>query len=255
VAHADNVMSDPRQAGPTGRNLANYDSAWSVSEYGERIQGLFPMEETLVREFLPSPCRVLDLGCGAGRTTIELCQRGHQATGIDLSTALLAHGRQRHPELDLREMDATALAFGDASFDAAWFSYNGIDCLYPLSARERCFAEVHRVLRPGGVFLLSTHNALGALLSGGYFYLQGHVNAMRWLWRQRGNAHLGEGYWAYDDPGGVQYLYSAAPARTEAQARAAGFDVVRIVGATGEHDPHRIHRHQQHVHFVLRRPA
>lgn len=242
-------------AGVTDRNLANYDSAWSVEEYGDRIRGLFPMEAQLVTEFLPVPCRVLDLGCGAGRTTIELHRRGHEPTGIDLSEALLAAGRRRHPDLDLRRMDATALEFPDQSFEAAWFSYNGIDCLYPVAARERCLAEVYRVLRPGGVFLLSSHNARGALLSGGYFYLRGHLNALRWLWRQRRNPHLGEGYWAYDDPGGVQLLYSAPPARTVAQAMAAGFDVLRVVGASGEAAADRIRRHQQHVHFVVRKPG
>jgi SAM-dependent methyltransferase len=241
-------------AGVTDRNLANYDSDWSVEEYGDRVRGLFPMEARLVDEFLPSPCRVLDLGCGAGRTTVELDARGHAAIGIDLSEALLASGRRRHPHLDLRRMDAAALRFSNESFDAAWFSYNGIDCLYPVDARRRCLDEVFRVLRPGGVFLWSSHNARGALLSGGYFYLRGHLHALGWLWRQRRNPHLREGYWAYDDPGGAQFLYSAPPDRTVAQARDAGFDVVRVAGATGEMTPARIRRHQQHVHFVARKP-
>lgn len=238
----------------TRANLSNYDSDWSVAEYGERRQGLFPMEAALIDEFWPPPpARILDLGCGAGRTTIELHRRGYQTIGIDLSTALIEHARRQHPELDLRLMDATALEFADGSFDAAMFSYNGIDCLYPVSAREKCLREVQRILVPRGIFQISTHNALGAMFSGGYLYPRGYLNAARWLAQQVGNRQLVEGFWRYRDPGGDQYLYSALPDRTVRQAESAGFDVLRIAGATGETDPVRIRRRQQHVHFVLRK--
>lgn len=239
----------------TTANLANYDSPWSVAAYGEGLRGLFPVEAALIDQYFPlPPSRVLDLGCGAGRTTAVLHGRGYAVTGIDLSEALLDEARRLTPGIDVRLMDATALAFDDACMDAVLFSYNGIDCIHPVAARERCLAEAWRVLRPGGVFLLSTHNAIGALLSGGYFYLRGHLNALTWIWRQRGNPHLREWYWRYDDPGGPQHLYSAPPSRTARQAAAAGFEVVEVRGATGARDPRRIRLHEQHVHFVLRRP-
>jgi ubiquinone/menaquinone biosynthesis C-methylase UbiE len=236
-------------------NLAHFDSEWSVSHYGDQLQGLFPTEARLIEAFFPPPpASVLDLGCGAARTTVALAARGYATIGIDLSAPLLQHARRRHPDLDLRLMDATALTFPDATFSAAIFSYNGIDGVYPVQARERCLAEVFRVLQPGGVFLLSSHNAVGALFSGGYLYLRGYLNAMKWLARQVTNGVWREWYWRYDDPGGAQYLYSAPPSYTVAQASGAGFAVVEIRGATGERDPGRIARREQHVHFVLRRP-
>lgn len=239
----------------TSANLANYASAWSVAAYGEGLRGLFPAEAALIeRYFPPPPARVLDLGCGAGRTTAVLHARGYQVTGIDLSEALLAEARRLTPGIDVRLMDATALAFDDASMDAVLFSYNGIDCIHPVAARERCLSEARRVLRPGGHFLLSTHNAIGALLSGGFFYARGHLNALKWLWRQRGNPHLGEWYWRYDDPGGPQHLFSAPPSHTVRQATAAGFEVVEVVGASGQRSPWRVRLHEQHVYVVLGRP-
>src|SRR5689334_12418402 len=115
----------------TARNLANYDSVASLAAYTQE-EGLRPLESELIDELFPAPpAQVLDLGCGAGRTTIGLARRGFRVTAIDLSRGLLAEARRRYPDLDFREMDATRLEFPDESFDAALFSYNGIDCIYP----------------------------------------------------------------------------------------------------------------------------
>jgi SAM-dependent methyltransferase len=229
----------------TGGNIANYDSAWSRSHYGAVVRGLFPAEEALIRDYFPAPpAHVLDLGCGAARTTVVLQERGYRVVGVDLSSGLLAEAHAMHPNLRLARGDATQLSFADERFD----------CIYPRESRVACLVETWRVLRRGGVFLISSHNAVGALLSGGYFYLRGHWNALHWMAQQRGNPYLREWYWRYDDPGGPQHLYSAPPSHTADDARRAGFEVLEIRGATGERDLGRITRHQQHVHFVLRKP-
>lgn len=238
----------------TAGNVARYETEAGVAAY-TRESGLRPLEDRLVREFLPvPPARLLDLGCGAGRTSGDLAERGYAVTAIDLAGALLEAARERHPSVDFRLMDATRLAFEPGSFDAAFFSYNGIDCIYPVASRVRCLQEVHRVLRPGGVFLLSSHNAVGAVFSGGYFYPTGYWNALRMLARQRGNPLLSEWYLRYSDEGGDQFLYSAPPGRTVAQLGAAGFEVLAVVGYARELPPGRVARRSQHVHFVARRP-
>lgn len=237
----------------TDQNLANYDTAASVAAY-TREEGLRPLEAELVDAAFPAPpATVLDLGCGAGRTTGDLARRGFQVTAIDLSRGLLAEARRRYPDLDFREMDATRLDFPDASFDAAFFSYNGIDCIYPVAQRERCMAEVHRVLKPGGVFLLSSHNWLGAVFSGGYLYLRGYANALRMLAQQRGNRLLREGFWLYRDEGGDQHLYSATPGNTVRQLQDAGFEVAEVVGYHRSLPAQRVRIRSQHVHFVARK--
>jgi SAM-dependent methyltransferase len=238
----------------THHNLANYDTSWSVGEY-TREEGLRPLETTLIEEFFPQPpASVLDLGCGAGRTTIGLVDNGYQPIGIDLSETLLAQARQRYPQIDFRMMDAIRLAFADTSFAAAFFSYNGIDCIYPLADRRRCIAEVFRILTPGGIFLLSSHNLIGAIFSGGYWYLRGYWNAAKLLARQWQNAFVREWYVRYEDGGGPQYLYSAPPSYTVRQLEAVGFSVLAVRGMTGECRPAAICMHQQHVHFVARKP-
>jgi SAM-dependent methyltransferase len=237
-------------------NLANYDSAASIAVY-TREEGLRPLEAELVDSYFPPPpAMVLDLGCGAGRTTAGLAARGFQVVAIDLSRGLLGEARRRYPGLDFREMDATRLTLLDGSFDAALFSYNGVDCIYPVAARERCLAEVYRVLRPGGIFLFSSHNWLGAVWSGGYFYPQGYVNAWKALREQRGNRLLREGYWLYPDAeGGDQHLYSATPRHTVRQLRRAAFEDIEVIGYRRGMKRGAVVRHSQHVHFIARKPA
>ena len=251
------AVSEPMPApyGVTALNLANYETGWSLAEY-TREEALRPLEAELVAaHFPPSPATVLDLGCGAGRTTIGLDRIGYGVTAIDLSEALLAEARLRHPDLEFHRMDATALAFPDGSFDAALFSYNGIDCIHPLAGRRRCLEEVFRVLKPGGTFLLSSHNWVGVIWSGGYFYLTGYLHAAAFLAAQIGNPHLFEGYFAYRDDGGLQHLYSAPPGATIRQLETAGFAILEVAGYRRGMAAGAVARRAQHVHFVARKPS
>jgi len=163
-------MTPRHETSVVKQNLAYYASARSAAEY-TREDGLRPIEQQLIAEFMPPPpAGILDLGCGAGRTTIGLSRAGYTAIAIDLSLELLTLARRRYPHLDFRQMDATELAFPVDTFDAALFSYNGIDCLYPVAAREQCLVGVCRVLKPGATFIFSTHNLVGGICSGGYWY-------------------------------------------------------------------------------------
>ena len=237
------------------RNIANYASRWSVAAYAAET-GLRPLEAELVTEFFPSPpARVLDIGCGAGRTTIGLSELGYDVLGIDLSSALLDVARRRFPAIAFAEMDATRLELPATSFDAAIFSFNGIDCIYPAAARRTCLAEVWRILQPGGVFILSSHNLIGAIFSGGFFYPRGYWHALQFLARQVANPLARQWFLRYDDPGGTQYLYSAPPDRTLADSQALGFEVLAVRGSAGARDLQRARMRDQHVHFALRKPA
>ncbi|MFL6140624.1 MAG: class I SAM-dependent methyltransferase [Labedaea sp.] len=99
---------------------------------------------------------VLEVAVGTGRN-LPFYPDGVRLTGLDFSPAMLDLARTRAAglgrEIDLREGDAQALPFDDASFDTVVCTL-GL-CGFP---DERvAIAEMHRVLRPGGRLLLLDH--------------------------------------------------------------------------------------------------
>ena len=92
----------------------------------------------------PRARRVLDLGCGQGALVAQLAQRGFDAWGCDFSS-VLGEGT------NLRAIDANPyrLPFADETFDAVVTT----SVLEHVIDKRSCFAEVHRLLLPGGVAL------------------------------------------------------------------------------------------------------
>ncbi len=104
---------------------------------------------------LPAGSRILDLGCAFGHGTARLARRYH-VEGIDPSSAYIARARRRHPDIHFQIGQAQALPYADASFDGVVM----LDVLehLPSGTESRALAEVSRVLRPGGLWVLSTPN-------------------------------------------------------------------------------------------------
>src|SRR3989344_5083903 len=71
---------------------------------------------------------------------------------------MIEGAKKDNPQMDFRIMSATNLDFPDSYFDCLFFSFNGIDYIYPESRRFEALKEAYRVLKPGGIFILSSHN-------------------------------------------------------------------------------------------------
>jgi SAM-dependent methyltransferase len=97
---------------------------------------------------------VLDIGCGAGTDTLVAAQMvapAGRVTGIDMTPEMLSRARAAAAEMgatnvDLVEGDVEQLPFAAESFDVA--ISNGVIDLIP--DKDAVFAEIFRVLRPGG---------------------------------------------------------------------------------------------------------
>jgi ubiquinone/menaquinone biosynthesis C-methylase UbiE len=105
--------------------------------------------------------RVLDLGCGIGNILIALAERIDfrvPAIGIDVSPTLIDIGRREieksglSEKIQLQVSPATSLPFADESFDVVLTSHviKHLDD----EALAKTFQDIHRVLAPGGRFLL-----------------------------------------------------------------------------------------------------
>jgi SAM-dependent methyltransferase len=97
----------------------------------------------------------LDLGCGAGHASFALANGGARVTACDVSHEMLAvvadeAGRRGLDGLQTRQSPAEALPFDDASFDLAATRFSA----HHWTDAQAAFAEVRRVLRPGGTLIV-----------------------------------------------------------------------------------------------------
>lgn len=114
-----------------------------------------PYAEDLVRRLAPlSLGRVLELAAGTGVVTRALAASTHaEIVATDLNPAMLEQARAvgTSRPVEWRQADAMQLPFDDATFDAVVCQFGAM--FFP--DKGKAFAEVRRVLRPGGLFVFS----------------------------------------------------------------------------------------------------
>jgi SAM-dependent methyltransferase len=130
----------------------DYDARWrSLAATGQNVHGEADLVETLLRE--SGGTRVLDAGCGTGRVTIELAQRGFSVVGVDVDADMLTAARTKRPELPWVEADLTDLAkVVDAQFDVALLAGNVLIFVRPGTEGDVVGAVGER-LAPGGLLV------------------------------------------------------------------------------------------------------
>jgi SAM-dependent methyltransferase len=119
--------------------------------------------------------RIIDLACGNGRWLDRI--RPSSYVGIDPNEAMLEQARLRHPQAQFIRGDMTVLPFADGSFDGAMSMFGAMGHL-PEKGQRAMIREIHRVLNPGGVAILTNGNmwspfALPVTLTGNHVRLEG----------------------------------------------------------------------------------
>lgn len=118
---------------------------------GQHARSLYP---ALLEKLSHIPFQsALDLGCGTGEMLKLILQKDplKELYGIDISEEMLAVAKSKLPEqVQLFQGDSEMLPFSDGSFDVVYCN----DSFHHYPPPQNVLREVHRVMKPGGTFLM-----------------------------------------------------------------------------------------------------
>lgn len=140
------------------------------------------MDLAMVDEFVAAvgSGMVLDAGCGAGRMTRYLADRGAAVVGVDISSGMVEMAGRDHGDLSFTVGSLTDLPYADCCFGGVMLWYSTIHT--PWADQLAIFSEVRRVLRPGGFVLVGFQSGAGVRDVSGFYRARGHdVELLRYL--------------------------------------------------------------------------
>jgi|SRR3972149_3682699 len=138
------------------QHAGNYDDFW-VNPVSARVVDKWNLRNLTNILKAKEVKRVLDLGCGTGKTTVELEKISRMVVGYDISASMLQIARDRCHDNYFIKGDSAILPFQTGIFDLV--VTNGV--WHHFADIETTINEVSRVLRKGGMFaVLGENNAL-----------------------------------------------------------------------------------------------
>lgn len=145
--------------------MEGFQARWYAKQRGTGPQMVQYREQAArLTASLPSGADVLEVAPGPGYHAIEVAKLGFTVTGLDISATMVeiaAEGARRASvRAEFRHGDASAMPFGDESFDLVVCQAAFKNFRQPVTALN----EMHRVLRPGGVAVIHdmNHDTTGA---------------------------------------------------------------------------------------------
>jgi len=216
---------------------ASYDSKWGI-DFGAvgQAQVVGKLRKLLGPELHRGFGRSLEIGAGTGYFSLNLLQAGivREATCTDISPGMVATLAENANRLGLEvraaRADAESLPFGGHSFDLVL----GHAVLHHLPDLARAFAELHRVLRPGGrIAFAGEPSRIGDRLAS---VPKRGANVLAPTWRallraRRATGQSGDGKDRADEAlEACVDIHAFSPGSLAAYARRAGFIDVRVGG-------------------------
>src|SRR3989344_9671308 len=95
---------------------------------------------------------VLDLGCGPGDDTFEMAKYAKKVFGVDSSKRMLDYAKRKYPGINFIYSDATDTPLENNSVDVVF----SLGLLEYIKNKEKLMREIYRVLKPGGVSVISS---------------------------------------------------------------------------------------------------
>ncbi|KAM0922002.1 hypothetical protein ACQ4PT_006473 [Festuca glaucescens] len=153
---------------------AYWDARYSSPSTGGKGRGGFfdwyqayPALRPILRACVPTSSRVLMLGCGNSLLSEDMVKDGYEdIVNMDISSVVIEQMKEKHmdvPQLTYMQMDVRDMSlFADGSFDCV-IDKGTLDAMMcgddaPHGA-SRMLAEVARITRPGGIYMLITYGA------------------------------------------------------------------------------------------------
>ena len=122
---------------------------------GTRKSFRHPLNLERLSQLLSLDSRILDFGCGYGRSLGELFASGYRnLIGFDFSPAMIAAARARFPEITFQAVQSSTIPLSDSSVDGALL-FSVLTCVPTDDGQRALVGELHRVLKPGGLLYIS----------------------------------------------------------------------------------------------------
>jgi len=116
-----------------------------------------PVKFDLFFELLSEDAKILDYGCGYGRTCAELVDHGYgNVIGVDISHEMIKRGKSLFPDLELLHIAPGPLSFEAGTFDAC-ILFGILTCIPTDKGQHRLIDEMRRMLKPGGLLYISDY--------------------------------------------------------------------------------------------------
>jgi SAM-dependent methyltransferase len=124
-------------------------------DHADTVHFTIPLKEELVRRYIPSNARILDYGCGYGRTLQQLWEIGYRnLLGVDFSAGMITRGRSLYPHLELHLGNAGGLPRDSPPFDLILL-FAVLTCIPDDRDQQMLITNLDRLLRPGGMLYVS----------------------------------------------------------------------------------------------------
>lgn len=206
---------------------AEFSSSYTLDEYSQKAKaGLWKSELAIVKKYFKKrKGSVLDLGCGTGRTSGPLAELGYSVVGIDFIPGFIEIAKKNHPKVKFCVKDVRKTGFSDSSFDYALFSFNGWEQIPGKNNRLAALEETHRVLKPGGMFVFTTHKRVlnySWIKRGFIFYFS------KLFHRKMREIDYGDIFWIRGDNNMFQFIHISSLREVKSLLKKAGFKILEI---------------------------
>ncbi|MBT8115108.1 MAG: class I SAM-dependent methyltransferase [Arenicella sp.] len=120
--------------------------------------------------------QVLELGCGTGSTALEHARHVAHIDATDVSAAMIAFGREKAEDAGIDNIRFIQSGVEDFDTDGTYDMVLALNLLHLLPDRTAALAKIHRLLKPGGLFVSST-----VCLAVRMWFLRPVIPVLQWI--------------------------------------------------------------------------